>query len=149
MQYIAHRGNISGKKPGRENTIDYILEAMNYGYDVEIDLWKTPDGFYLGHDEPLKNVPIDFLRENADRLWVHCKNMGALDATMRWMNSFVHNTDMATITSKGFVWVFPGKPLITGAIAVMPENTKEYTVPDINLCSGICSDEISKWKERF
>ena len=37
MRLIAHRGNINGRNKKRENEIEYILEALNLGYDVEID----------------------------------------------------------------------------------------------------------------
>ena len=53
MKLIAHRGNINGINPQRENTIDYIEEAIELGYDVEIDLNLHKGGFYLGHDKPV------------------------------------------------------------------------------------------------
>ena len=34
MKLIAHRGNISGPEPERENTMDYIEEAIQLGYDA-------------------------------------------------------------------------------------------------------------------
>ena len=40
MILIAHRGNINGKQPKNENTIEYIMTALRKGYDVEIDICK-------------------------------------------------------------------------------------------------------------
>ena len=40
MILIAHRGNTNGKLPDRENTNDYIKEAISKGFDVEIDICK-------------------------------------------------------------------------------------------------------------
>ena len=39
MILIAHRGNISGIDDARENSPKYISEALNIGYDVEVDVW--------------------------------------------------------------------------------------------------------------
>ena len=36
MILIAHRGNTNGKLPDRENTNDYIKEAIAKGFDVEL-----------------------------------------------------------------------------------------------------------------
>ena len=38
MIYIAHRGNIRGPNPERENSPDYIDEAIQSGYYVEVDV---------------------------------------------------------------------------------------------------------------
>ena len=59
MKLISHRGNINGKHEKFENFPSYIDTAIDQGYDVEIDLWKDSDGFYLGHDEP--TYPVDLL----------------------------------------------------------------------------------------
>jgi hypothetical protein len=47
MIYISHRGNIDGKKPHLENSPSYIDEAIELGYDVEVDLWFVDDKFML------------------------------------------------------------------------------------------------------
>ena len=39
MKLIAHRGNIDGPNPERENSPEYIEEALKAGYDVEVDVW--------------------------------------------------------------------------------------------------------------
>ena len=52
MILISHRGNIDGVKPTKENSPEYILEAISLGYDVEIDVWKVDGKWFLGHDEP-------------------------------------------------------------------------------------------------
>jgi len=59
MILIAHRGNTNGKNTDRENTVEYIEEALKKDYHCEIDLCKF-DGeqFYLGHDVPGEAVSI-------------------------------------------------------------------------------------------
>ena len=37
--YIAHRGNVNGKNESRENSPDYIMEAISLGFYVEIDVY--------------------------------------------------------------------------------------------------------------
>ena len=38
MILIAHRGNVNGLNPERENTVAYIEEALGQGYHCEIDI---------------------------------------------------------------------------------------------------------------
>ena len=50
MKLIAHRGNLHGPNPDKENSTDYINEAIESGYNVEIDVWFINNKWYLGHD---------------------------------------------------------------------------------------------------
>jgi hypothetical protein len=50
------------------------------------------------------------------------------------------------LTSRLNIWVFPGKQLIPGSIAVMPE--VKY-LGDLSKCYAICSDYVSKYKEEL
>jgi hypothetical protein len=143
MKLISHRGNINGKIPKNENHPDYIDEALHAGFDVEIDMWWVDGRIYLGHDEPQYEVDDEWLTERIDKLWVHCKNVELLDwirnTVLHW---FWHEGDTLTLTSKGHVWVYPGKQPIIGSIAVMPEIHDE----DVSKCFGVCSDIISRYK---
>jgi hypothetical protein len=49
------------------------------------------------------------------------------------------------LTSKNYVWAYPGKQPIKGSIAVMPERSDD----DISVCKGICSDVIKKYKDEI
>jgi hypothetical protein len=149
MIYISHRGNIDGKKPHLENHPDYIEEALNLGYDVEIDLWYVDDKFMLGHDEPQYEIEWDsWINYKTHKLWIHCKNIEAmvwLDENTKDVNYFWHEEDTATLTSFGYIWAYPGKQPIRGSIAVMPERSND----DISQCKGICSDIIKKYKDEI
>jgi hypothetical protein len=130
--FIAHRGNTEGPKPELENTPDYIVKALQK-YDVEIDVWFN-EGFWLGHDEPKIKIPTDFLLK--PNLWCHAKNIPALRELMTLgVHCFYHQNDDCTLTSKGHIWTYPGKELVTGSIAVMPP-------PNTNTekCYAVCSD---------
>lgn len=144
MILISHRGNIDGKLIERENHPSYIDEAIALEYDVEIDVWMIDGLLLLGHDEPQYGVSQHWLNERYEHLWVHCKNVEA----MEWFNQiggfnyFWHEEDTLTLTSKQYMWVYVGKQPIKGSIAVMPELNNE----DVSQCVGICSDFIVNYK---
>lgn len=144
MILIAHRGNFNGREPMKENSPEHISRALNFGFNVEIDVWKTDSGLFLGHDKPDYQTNERFL--NNPNFFIHCKNIEAL-IHFKNLNLnceyFWHENDSYTLTSKNNIWVYPGKKLIDGSIAVMPEIDFDG---DLNLCYGICSDIILKYK---
>jgi hypothetical protein len=145
MILISHRGNTNGKFESYENEPMYIDKAISEGYDVEIDVWYKDNIWWLGHDKPQYGINYSWLKERKTKLWIHCKNIEA----MEWFNSFDgfnyfwHQEDVMTLTSNGWMWVYPGKQPIKGSIAVMPEIYND----DVNECEGICSDYIKKYKK--
>jgi hypothetical protein len=144
MIYIAHRGNINGKNPNMENYPDYITEAIKRGFNVEIDVWYINNEFFLGHDSPNTPIPESFLLDK--NLWIHAKNIEALYQLHEKTNCFFHNTDDAVLTSRNFIWTYPGKKLMPNSIAVLPEPL-DYNFNDIINCYGICTDDVLQWKK--
>jgi hypothetical protein len=145
MIYISHRGNLKGRNVERENQPEYIDEAINAGFDVEIDMWWVDGKTYLGHDGPQYEVDDKWLSHRADKLWVHCKNVELLN----WVRStilhyFWHEEDTLTLTSKQYVWVYPGKQPVIGSIAVMPEIHNDK----IKKCAGVCSDFVEDYRKK-
>jgi hypothetical protein len=140
MKLISHRGNLKGPNPDRENTIDYIQEALDLGYDVEIDVWISGASIYLGHDSPETKIHLAWLLERGDKLWIHCKNISAMVYLKEYgdLNVFWHENDKVTLTSKSFIWAFPGMQPISKSIAVLPEMYEEK----VDSCCGVCSDYI-------
>jgi hypothetical protein len=133
---ISHRGNTEGKEPERENTPEYILEAAERGFDVEIDVWLVSDKLFLGHDGPQYETTLDFLRDS--RFWRHAKNGEALALMLgEKLHCFWHQEDEFTLTSHGIIWTFPKKKLFPGSICVMPE--LGY-LGNLQQCKGVCSD---------
>ena len=45
MFFISHRGNLEGPIHSEENKIDYINDAINQNFDVEIDVWFKNNNF--------------------------------------------------------------------------------------------------------
>ena len=146
MKLISHRGNLNGPNKERENHPDYIYEAIQAGYDVEIDVWWVDGKFKLGHDEPQYDFPFDLFNNFYNKLWIHCKNMDALsqlnelDSNGSKLNYFSHDEDLGVLTSRGYIW---STHLYDRGILVMPEvfnrEPKETTF-------GVCSDYITKYK---
>lgn len=143
MILISHRGNINGKQLNRENHPNYIDEAIELGYDVEVDVWVKNDLVYLGHDSPDTLIPIQWLTDRYNKLWVHCKNTEALVylKEKESLNVFWHEEDTVTLTSKSYIWAYPGKQPIEKSIAVMPELHSD----DLSKCIGVCSDYIKNY----
>lgn len=148
IKLIAHRGNIEGPQPELENSPSYIKSALMEGYDVEIDLWCIDSSsLYLGHDEPQYPISLEFIKQ--ERLWIHCKNIEALEFCKDHSIQnpyFFHDIDETTLTSNGYFWTFPGKHLTKYSIAVMPERVPHWLdhTPTI---IGICSDFLIEFKD--
>lgn len=144
MLFISHRGNINGPNHKEENKIDYILNALNEMYEVEVDLWFKNNKFYLGHDEPQFEINIDFFEKK--KIWIHTKNLECYYELNKFnLNFFWHENDKVVFTSKGYIWNYPGTLLSENSICVLPE---QNNVKKIN-CLGICSDYIKDYYDRY
>ena len=147
MILISHRGNISGSDPERENHPEYIFEALQAGYNVEIDVWFENGKFMLGHDKPQYEFHFELLDKSYSKLWIHCKNMDALstlnqlDQNGDKVNYFWHESDLGVLTSKGYIW---STNLFDRGILVMPETFNTEPIPST---LGICSDYIQNYKK--
>ena len=78
MKLIAHRGNFNGICSRFENLPEYIDEALEAGYDAEIDVWSINGELFLGHDEPQYKIKEKWLLERESKLWCHAKNINAV-----------------------------------------------------------------------
>lgn len=137
---IAHRGNISGPNKDFENHPEYIAFALNNGYHAEIDVWYLDGKIFLGHDNPQYEIDLKFL--DKDNLWCHAKTIESLYFMLKLpfnhINCFFHDTDLAVLTSYGYIWTYPKNSYLTNkSIAVMPELVDGW---DLSNALGICSD---------
>lgn len=147
MILIAHRGNQFGPNPNLENKPSYVNNALNNEYNVEIDVWYDK-GWWLGHDKPQYKISYKWMIDRQVKLWIHCKNIDAIykftdkcqKSNVEYLNYFWHQNDDCVLTSQGFLWTYPGKPLTKRSIAVLPEISKNYTNLQLKKCWGICSD---------
>lgn len=145
MKLICHRANLNSIDYENENNPKKINYCLNLGYDVEIDVWKIKEKFYLGHDEPKFLIAKDFLIN--DKFWCHAKNLDALYEMIKikTINCFWHQEDDFTITSTGHIWTYPERELTNNSIAVLPERS-QYNIEQLKNCYGICSDNIIKYQ---
>ena len=142
MILISHRGNLNGPSKKSENHPDYIQNALDEGYDVEVDIRIFKNKLYLGHDEPQYVVSDEYVKNKS--LWCHAKDVVALEK-LKKLNAiyFWHQNDDYTLTSNGFFWTYPGIKLIKNSICVLPEAASYHEIS----CSGICSDYIKKYSK--
>ena len=124
MIYISHRGNLTAKSEKDENNPDYVMKAVESGFDVEIDVWFIENNFYLGHDNPQFKIDRNFLKN--DKFWCHAKNIDALNELSKIdTHYFWHQEDDFTLTNKGIIWTYPGKYLTSNSICVLPERVNQ------------------------
>ena len=141
MIKIAHRGNINGKSIELENTISYLVNALDKGYDVECDVRIIDGNYYLGHDEPQEMVDISFFTSN---VWVHAKNIETyLSLFGKCENLFFHTYEHCVLTTSNKIWTLPGQKLSENSIQVMPEYVGEAFNKNVY---GICTDFVSEIK---
>ena len=141
MYLISHRGNLNGIQKDKENEPEYIISAIDKGFDVEVDVRFENNKFFLGHDYNQFEINKEFLLNK--KIWCHAKTKEALSALDEIKAHFFwHQEDDYTITSKGYIWTYPGKKLLSKSICVLPEKAN---YKEIN-CIGICSDFIEKFK---
>mgnify|MGYP001494110728 CR=1 FL=1 len=141
MYLISHRGNINSIKKDKENSPDYVNQALKNGYDVEVDVRFKDGKFFLGHDFNQFEINKEYLLNK--KIWCHAKTYEALIALDRIKaHYFWHQEDDYTITSKGYIWTYPGKKLLSKSICVLPERANYKKID----CEGICSDFIERYK---
>ena len=145
MFLISHRGNLNGRNVLMENNPRVCDDVRHIGFDVEIDVWLTDRGWFLGHDKPQYEIEFEYLTREG--FWCHAKNVGALREMLQYeeINCFWHQEDEHTLTSRGYIWTYPGKPLTYKSICVLPELLPAYRKQNITACAGICSDFIQQY----
>lgn len=152
MKIISHRGNIDGPNSLIENQPEIIDKAIEMGFDVEIDLrYDTAnEKFYLGHDDPQYVVSQYWLAQRMDKLWIHCKNLDALyyfvNKTSGY-NYFWHQEDDYTLTSKNYIWTYPGKKCTPNSVIVLFDDIIDNKELNCYNCFGICTDYPFKFNK--
>jgi hypothetical protein len=126
----------------RENHPFYIEEAIYLGFDVEIDVRLINNQIWLGHDKPQYLTSQNFIDRYKDSLWIHCKNLEALEYFIKLKKDyryFWHEEDSYTLTSNGLIWTYPKKPVTDQSIIVLQDSslTDEY-----KNVFGVCSDYV-------
>ena len=137
MKTISHRGNLLGPMPLLENSEEYILDALHRGIECEIDVWYADDTYYLGHNGPMYKTSLQFLSQAG--LWLHAKDLNTLNNIPSELNFFWHQQDDFTLTSKGYIWTFPGKSVCNKSVIVDKDRDWKYKGYK---CHGVCTDWV-------
>ena len=134
---------MTGINPKRENEPLYIVEALEKGFDVEIDVWYKKGQFYLGHDAPQYKVKREFLQNR--KLWCHAKNIDEFYHMVddEKIHCFSHDKDEVALTSKGYFWSLSNTKITDKSISVMPS---DYLDLPKNI-AGVCSDNIGYYRD--
>ena len=148
MLKIAHRGNLYGPNHKLENSPDYLDKAIDLGFDIEVDIWYTDNGFFLGHDRPDYKVDESYLDGISNNSWFHCKNFLAMDYVSKNLNSFNYfwqDSDRFSLTSKGYIWTnINEKEFSDRSVLVnLSVPDKEYMDSVANVY-GVCNDYVGR-----
>jgi hypothetical protein len=151
MKIIAHRGNVFGPDKENENRPEHIESAINLGFDVEIDVWVKNNEIYFGHDNPTYLVNHLMIHKFGMSAWFHCKNLQALEFFIEEFsdyNYFWHQQDSFTLTSKKYVWTYPGMEIGFKSIIVLPETINGYSLDRMiqSFPYGLCTDYADQYK---
>lgn len=149
--FIAHRGNLNGPDPELENTPEYIRNALDEGFNVEIDIWYDKKEFWLGHDKPFIKLPVEL--SHIKQLWYHAKDICTYYYLIaaRFNNVFFHENDQMAVTNNNFMWIHPNyedeidKFQLSQRgvmIQVLPKNIKD-------MVKGYCSDNIAEIRKQI
>ena len=142
MILISHRGNTNGVNLEKENSQSYIQEAIDLGYDVEIDVRYIDNKFWLGHDGPDYEVELDWLHKRKDNLWIHCKNFEALSELVDTdLRVFYHLQEDYTIISDKHIWAHNLNKIDENCIIPLIDKSDILKWPPIPVY-GVCSDFI-------
>ena len=146
MIVISHRGNINGPNPDTENMPEIILNTINNGFNVEVDVWFFNNKIYLGHDGPQYLVDTAFIILISKMAWFHCKNLNAINFFIDQFptfNFFWHQGDDYTLTSNNYIWTYPERDVSNKSIIVDLDAKNKYSIVPY----GICTDYPQKIKD--
>ena len=144
MKIISHRGNTCGPDSKKENTPAYIDKALEEGFDVEIDLRKIKDTFYLGHDKPLNEVSFEWLENRKKYLWIHTKNFNAFESLLEISRGFIffyYTCEPLVLVSNGKIWCHRINEITYPANCIVPLLSKS-SLQENNQTKwfGVCTD---------
>lgn len=148
MNFIAHRGNLTGPEPANENRPDYIYHAFATCGGVEIDLQTHKDVLYLGHDEPQYPVTSEIQKFLVrPGVYCHAKDVESVRPLLTLgAEVFFHTTEKFVFTSKGKMWCFPGVYPRDVTRAIWLDLGWEKLPEDLKLdCLAVCGDDATRY----
>ena len=61
MFLISHRRNLKGTYPKHENSSSYVNNALNKGFNIEVDVFYDNSKIFLDHDTPQYEIDENFI----------------------------------------------------------------------------------------
>ena len=147
---ISHRCNTNGPSE-KENTIKELLKCVYSGFLVEIDVWIIDKKIFMGHDNPVEEIDINFLLKYSDKLFIHCKNIESLCYLKQFKKLcvFGHSNDEFVLTSHLDVFCRVGV-IKRDCICVMPELSNEkFSKGELKSCKHILTDYPNRYKNEI
>jgi hypothetical protein len=148
MKIYSHRGNLDGPSEW-ENNPSHVKEAIEEKFYIEVDCWYHEENLWFGHDEPIHKVSWDFVRQNEFQLVLHAKDF----KTLAWLRNrdvhhFYHEHDPYTITSHGWIWMYPDADRDYDYLTIMalPEQANLFDPSYLPGIGGVCTDYPHNWK---
>lgn len=141
MIVYSHRGNLKGPNSKFENHPDYIDDALNEGFKVEIDLRNYNNKFYLGHDKAQYEIKLDWLQKRKNNLLIHFKDLIAVFNSNEF-HFFCHAQDDFALTSQLKIWIHKRDLLINSSNIIVPLMNKDQIDKYFNKKSifSVCTD---------
>ena len=153
MIFISHRGNLDGVKEQRENSLAYIDEAIELGFDVEVDIRYKDGGLWLGHDEPQYRVKLGWLEDRKNNLWLHIKDYGSLLEMKKsdhlGLRYFCHQSDEFTLVNNGYLWCHNIHEEMTDDCIIPLLSSQDVVDYEQTSFGAVCSDYVFQCKEKF
>jgi len=153
MKIISHRGNLNGPNLKKENTKEYIQNAIFEGFYVEVDVINiTQDLLIVGHnsEKPSDHINLGWLNNYGGYCIFHAKTEQALNRLLELKyHCFFHKNDDFTLTSEGLIWVHPKAEVNAcdeRAIFCMPEEREQDLYMPIG---GVCTDYPIHYRKRL
>lgn len=147
MRIYSHRGNLSGKT-SRENEPGYIMECIEAGFFVEVDLWFKGGEYFLGHDEPSYRIRIEDF--DVEQVIFHLKTPHV--PSLARADAFAIVDDPFVATLRGWLWTNYGQEPTPQGIVCAPELVADdRPLEDFVAASrgalGICTDHPVRVRE--
>jgi hypothetical protein len=152
IKLISHRGNINGVNTERENEQTYLQEAIEAGYDVELDIRRLNHTLWFGHDGPTHMASMAWLLNYKNNLWIHTKNFDAMDFLIEHnFRVFYHQIeDHVVIGNTRIIWSRAISEASTRSMIPLlsMDDINQVDIKSLNVYA-ICSDFVQTIKERL
>lgn len=144
IKIISHRGNLNGPDLDLENNPNQINLALSKNFLVEIDLRIIENKFWLGHDKPDYLIDKQWLLDRSNHLVIHSKDLltsNYLIDLNKQLNWFYHTNEDIVLTSRGWLWCYPGIYLDKGITVLIGDQVKLNSK-----VLGVCTDYPLKFE---